>query len=186
ITYQNEYYFSDLSIRLDQARNKSVVADLDNVWNKFLPDQQFSFNFLDEQLQRLYESDQQIGRYAVVFTVLAYLVASLGIIGIAAFSIERRVKEIGIRKVFGATPASILLLLSRDFLRLVLIGIAIAVPVSLMVINRWMQNFAYRADVAWWLLGWCALAALSIAQLTISFQAMRAAVVNPVKTLRVD
>ncbi|HTE25856.1 FtsX-like permease family protein [Flavitalea sp.] len=184
ITYQNEYYFSDLSIRLDQTRKRKVIEGLQRVWKEFLPNQQFSYNYLDEQLENLYQSDKQISQYAVVFTALSLVVACLGIIGIAAFNIERRVKEIGVRKVFGATAHSILFLLSGDFLKLVLMGIVAAIPVSLLVINRWKQNFAYRADTAWWLFALCGIIVLCIAQLTISFQAIRAAAANPVKSLR--
>jgi putative ABC transport system permease protein len=186
ITYQNEYYFSDLSIRLDQSRNRNVIEGLQRVWKEFLPNQQFSYNYLDEQLENLYQSDKQISRYAVVFTILSFVVASLGIVGIAAFNIERRVREIGVRKVFGATAGGILFLLCRDFLRLVLIGIVLAIPVSLLVINSWMQNFAYRTNIAWWLFTLCGFTAVCIALLTISFQAITAALANPIKSLRTD
>jgi putative ABC transport system permease protein len=186
ITYQNEYYFSDLSVRIDQAQKKNAIEGLQRVWKEFLPNQQFSYSYLDEQLENLYQSDKQISQYAVVFTALSFIVACLGIIGIAAFNIERRVKEIGVRKVFGATAGNILFLLSRDFLRLVFIGIIVAIPVSLLVINRWMQNFAYRSDIAWWLLALCGFTAISIAQLTISFQTIKASSANPVKSLRSD
>jgi putative ABC transport system permease protein len=186
ITYQNEYYFSDLSIRVNLNQNKNVIDDLRRIWNGFLPNQQFSYQFLDEELEKLYQSDRQISQYAAIFTVLSIIVACLGIIGIAAFNIERRVKEIGVRKVFGATPGKILILLSGDFFKLVLIGILIAIPVSWLAIIRWMQNFAYRTDIAWWLFALCGLSALCMAQLTISFQIMKAANTNPVKSLRAD
>jgi putative ABC transport system permease protein len=186
ITYQNEYYFSDLSIRLEPTRNREVIEGLQRVWKEFLPNQQFSYNYLDEQLENLYQSDKQISRYAVVFTILSFVVACLGIVGIAAFNIERRVREIGVRKVFGATAGSILFLLCRDFLRLVLMGIVLAIPVSLLVINSWMQNFAYRTNIAWWLLSLCGFTAVCIALFTISFQAITAALANPIKSLRTD
>lgn len=186
ITYQNEYYFSDLSVRLDLPNGNEAIAGLQKVWKQFLPNQQFSYYFLDKQLEKLYQSDVQSGRYVAIFTGLAFIVACLGIIGMAAFNIERRVKEIGIRKVLGATVTNIVFLLSRDFLRLVLISIVIAVPLSILAINRWMQNFAYRANTVWWLFAASGLAALCIAQLTISFQAMRAASANPVKSLHTE
>lgn len=186
ITYQNEYYFSDLSVRLDLNKQKEVMPRIQKIWKEFLPNQQFSYYFLDRQLQKLYESDLQTSQYVAIFTGLAFIVACLGIIGIAAFNIERRWKEIGVRKVLGATVTGIVFLLSRDFLRLVLISIALALPLAFLAINRWMQNFAYRTDVAWWIFAVSGLAALCVAQLTISFQAIRAAVANPVASLRAD
>jgi putative ABC transport system permease protein len=186
ITYQNEYYFSDLSIRVDLKKHQEVVTGLQKVWKEFLPNQQFSYYFLDKQLEKLYESDVQTSQYVAIFTALAFIVACLGIIGMAAFNIERRLKEIGVRKVLGATVTNIVFLLSRDFLRLVLISIALALPLSFLAINKWMQNFAYRTDAAWWLFAVSGLAALCIAQLTISFQTIRAAVANPVASLRAE
>lgn len=184
ITYQNEYYYTDLSVRLDLRRAHEALAGLQQVWKVFLPNQQFSYYFLDKQLENLYSSDIQTSRYVAIFTSLAFVVACLGIIGMAAFNIERRVKEIGIRKVHGATVTSIVVLLSKDFLKLVLVSIIIAFPVAWLVTNRWMQNFAYRANLSWWLFAVSGLAALCVAQLTISFQAIKAAIANPVKSLK--
>lgn len=186
ITYQNDYYYSDLSVRLDLRRAGEALAKLQQVWKVFLPDQQFSYYFLDQQLENLYSSDIQTSRYVALFTSLAFVVACLGIIGMAAFNIERRVKEIGVRKVLGATVMNIVVLLSKDFLKLVFVSILIAFPVAWLFTNRWMQNFAYRANLSWWLFAVSGLAAMCVAQLTISFQAIKAAITNPVKSLKAE
>jgi putative ABC transport system permease protein len=186
MTYLDEYYFIDLSIRVDLHKANEALAYLQRVWKEFLPNQEFSYYFLDKQLQKLYSSDIQTSRYVATFTLLAFIVACLGIIGMVAFNIERRVKEIGIRKVLGAGISNIVFLLSKELLKLVLISIVIALPLSLMAINQWMQNFAYRVNPGWWLFALSGLSALCIAQCTISYQAFRAARANPVKSLKME
>ena len=186
ITYQNEYYFSDLSVRIDPSMTGKVLSDLQSVWRQFLPGQQFSYYFLDQQLQSLYRSDIQTTTYLSLFTALAIFVASIGAIGMAVFNIERRRKEIGIRKVLGASVAGIVGLLSKNFLKLVIISFIIAVPLALIVTMKWMENFSYRIAISWWVFAICGLATILLAQLTIIYQAAKAAMANPVESLKTE
>ena len=134
--------------------------------------------------RKQYQTEQQ---YSTIFTVasaLAILIACLGLFGLAAYATEQRTKEIGVRKVLGASVGSLITLLSKDFLKLVLIAIIIATPVGWWMMDRWLQDFAYRVDLSWWVFALAGLLAVGIAILTVSFQSIKAALMNPVKSLR--
>ena len=143
-----------------------------------------TFHFLDENFSKQYQAEEKQGQVLLAFTLLAVLIACLGLFGLAAFAAEIRTKEIGVRKVLGASVASIVALLSKDFLKLVVIAIVIATPLAWYTMNRWLQEFAYKIDIEWWGFVLTGLLAISIALLTVSLQSMKAALMNPVKSLR--
>jgi putative ABC transport system permease protein len=141
---------------------------------------------MDADFDATYRSEQRVGTIFFVFTTLAIVIACLGIFGLAAYSAEQRSKEIGIRKVLGATVPSIVGMLSRDFIKLVFIAILIASPLAWFSMQKWLQSFAYRIDLHWWILAIGGSTALLIALLTVSFQAIKAAVANPVHSLKTE
>ena len=144
----------------------------------------FDFTFMDDRLQSQYQAELQLGRIFATFAGLAIFIACLGLFGLASFTTEQRTKEIGIRKVLGASVSGIVGMLSKDFLKLVLVANIIAWPLAWYGMNQWLQNFEFRTPFSWWIFGVAALAALVIALFTVSFHAVKAAVSNPVKALR--
>jgi putative ABC transport system permease protein len=186
MSYQYEYYFIDISIRVDLPKMQQTLARAEQEWKAFLPAQQFSWYFLDDSLQQLYRSDRQTGTLIAIFAAIAFIISVLGLTGVAAFAIERRTKEIGIRKVLGATVTSILILLSRELLLLVLISICIALPTAWWATYAWMQGFAYHESMSIWIFAVVAGFALLVAAITVNIQATKAAMANPVKSLRLE
>ncbi len=186
MTYQDEYYFSDLSVRIDLQHVQQSLSTLESVWKKHLPNQPFSYYFLDKQLEQLYMSETQTSMFVAIFASLSFAVACLGIIAMTAFNLRRRVKEIGVRKVLGAGIESIVVLLSVGFIKLIFVSIIIAIPIAWLVTELWMQNFAYRAGISWTLFFFTGLSAICIALLTIGFQTIKAARANPVESLRTE
>ena len=144
----------------------------------------FSYHFLDTAFNNVYRSEQRVAKIAITFSVLAILIACLGLFGLATYMAEQRTKEIGIRKVLGASVGSVVTMLSKDFLKLVTIAFCIAAPLAWWAMHNWLQDFAYRIDISWWIFGIAGVLALFIALFTISFQAIKAAVANPVKSLK--
>ncbi|MBV6442822.1 MAG: hypothetical protein EPGJADBJ_04548 [Saprospiraceae bacterium] len=162
----------------------AALAHMRQVWEKFNPDFPFDYTFLDENYGRLYEAEIRQGNLYMVFSGLAILIACLGLFGLATFAAFQRTKEIGIRKVLGATVSGITGLLAKDFLKLVGIAIVIASPIAWWAMNRWLQDFAYRIDIQWWVFAAAGAVAVAVAFLTVGFQSVRAALANPVKSLR--
>ena len=148
------------------------------------PSYPFSYKFLDESFNNMYRAEQRAGQVALSFSVLAILIACLGLFGLASFMAEQRTKEIGVRKVLGASMNNIVTMLSRDFLRLVLVSAVFAIPLSWFIMHRWLENFAYRVNISWWVFALAAILAVLIALVTISFQTVKAALTNPVDSLR--
>ena len=173
-----------VSFRIKGANAAPVVADLEQKWKNFAPDRPLSYRFMDETLNRMYASEQRTGTIALIFALLSVLVSCLGLFGLAAFTAEQRTKEIGIRKVLGASVGSVVGLLSKDFLKLVLIALVLAVPAAWWAMNKWLSDFAYRVDFGWPVFALAGLVAMGVAFLTVSSQALRAAVTDPVKSLR--
>lgn len=159
---------------------------LRKTWRERVPYRPFDFTFLDEQFNALYRDDQRTGEIIAVFSALAIFIAGLGLFGLATFAADSRTKEIGVRKVLGASVPSIVMLLSREFIVLILIGLAAAVPLAYIGMNRWLENFAYRIDMPWEVFPLAGLAALFVALLTVSYQAIQAALADPVKSLRYE
>lgn len=173
-----------MSFRYNAADSKEVITALENNWKAIAPTQPFSYKFLDDSFAKMYEAEQRIGSIAMVFALLAILVSSLGLFGLASFMAEQRTKEIGIRKVLGASAGNIVGLLSKDFIKLVLIALVVATPLAIWGVNQWLQDFAYRIHVGWWVFVVAGLSAVLIAVLSVSYQAIRAALSNPVESLR--
>lgn len=173
-----------ISIRYNAAESENLIADLEKRWKTMAPDQPFSYQFLDDAFARMYSNEQRIGALAGVFAGLAVLVSCLGLFGLVAFTAEQRTKEIGIRKVLGAGMGSIIGLLSRDFLKLVLLAILLATPCAWYFMHNWLQNFAYHVGLNGWIFLLAGAAAIGIAVLTVSYQSIKAAMANPIKSLR--
>ncbi len=182
----SQVYFNNLTVKLSGANTAAALVYLEKTWRKFLPDIPYQYTFLDENFDKLYQSEQRQGTIFTVFACIAIFIACLGLFGLSAFSITQRIKEIGVRKVLGANVTSIVSLLSADFLKLVLLAAVIAFPVAWFAMNNWLQDFAYRISIQWWVFVVAAIAATLVALITISFQAIKAAVANPVKSLRTE
>ena len=171
-------------IKLAAGNLKNTMAQLEKVFHQNVPNGAFEYTFLDQYVQRLYAGEQRTATIVLCFSALAIFIACLGLFGLAAFMAEQRTKEIGIRKVLGASVASLAVLLSANFLRLVLVSIVIASPVAWWLMNKWLQDFAYRITVSWWIFPLAGAIAVMVALATISFQAVKAAVANPVNSLK--
>ncbi|MEP6748021.1 MAG: FtsX-like permease family protein [Bacteroidota bacterium] len=176
--------FHNLSVKITGDHIQAVLAHLENTWKKFSPEMPFQPVFLDDKFDALYKSEQKQGTIFTVFACIAILIACLGLFGLSAFTISQRVKEIGVRKVLGASTGSIVTLLSKDFLKLVAVAAIIAFPVAWFAMHSWLQDFAYRINMPWWIFIVAAIVAALVALITISFQAIKAALSNPVKSLR--
>ena len=162
------------------------LQSIQDVWHNLNANEPFDYNFLDKDFQKNYDAENKLSAIVGNFTIIAILISCLGLFGLATFSAEQRIKEIGVRKVLGASVTSIVTLLSKDFLKLVGIAIIIASPVAWWIMNKWLESFAYRTNISWTVFVITTLVALFIALFTISFQAIRAAVKNPVKSLRTE
>lgn len=173
-----------IAVRLHAGDVEDHIQSIRSTWQEFAPDTPFDYTFLSEDYARLYDSEQRLGRVFTVFSVLAILIACLGLFGLAAFMAVRRTREIGIRKVLGASVAGIVGLLSRDFLKLVLLALAIAIPIAWYGINKWLQGFAYRVELQWWIFALAGAIAIAVAFLTVSYQSVKAALGDPVDALR--
>jgi putative ABC transport system permease protein len=171
-------------IKVKTADMHGLVTSIENQWNDHHADAPFSYSFLDDQFAQLYIAEARTGKIFTSFAILAVIIASLGLFGLSAFSIRQRVKEIGIRKVLGASSGSITGMLSAQFLKLVSLSVLIAIPVTWYAMHRWLQEFAYRIEIQWWVFVLAGALALTIAFITVSFQTVKAALTNPVKSLR--
>jgi len=175
---------SIMSIRINTADIPGLLAQVKSKWKAVSPNQVFSYSFMDKDFDAIYRSEQRMGTISIAFTSLAIVIACLGLFGLAAYAAEQRTKEIGIRKVLGANVSIIVGMLSKDFIKLVIIAIVIATPIAWWAMQKWLQSFAYRQNVQWWVIALAGFGAILIAFITISFQAIKAAVANPVNSLR--
>lgn len=173
-----------VSAKIDAANLPATLAAIESKWKTIIPNRPYSYTFLDELFDRQYRAEERFGRLFLNFAILAIFISCLGLLGLAAYSTMQRTKEIGIRKVMGASVTGIVNLLSIDFLKLVLISFFVAAPVAWYYMHQWLQGFAYRTPIVWWIFAVAGIAALVIAIATISFQAIKAAIMNPVKSLR--
>lgn len=175
-----------VAIRTTMNRTQASISALENIYTELNPAFPFSYSFLDADLENMYDGEQQMGMIFNLLALLAIFISCLGIYGLSAFMAEQRIKEIGIRKVLGATTVSLVNLLSKDFLKLVLLALVISIPVSWYYLNEWLQLFAYRINISWWMFVTAAAVVLLITLLTVSYQSIRTANVNPVKSLRTE
>jgi putative ABC transport system permease protein len=178
--------FSLISVKVNPANVKNTIAAIEKEYKTLIPNRPFSYYFLDEFFDRQYRNEERFGRLFLNFAVLAIFISCLGLLGLASYSTMQRTREIGIRKVMGASVSNIINLLSKDFLKLVIISFFIAAPVSWYFMHKWLSDFAYRINISWWIFAMAGLLAILIAVITISLQAFRAAVANPVKSLRTE
>ncbi|GAO43839.1 ABC transporter permease [Flavihumibacter petaseus] len=175
-----------LYVRPVPGKTTAALAAVKKLWTQHNPANPFEYNFLDDSYNKLYQADQRMGELFKVFAVVAILISCLGLFGLMAYTAQLKTREIGIRKVLGASVASVIALLARDYVRLVLLAIVIAFPLGWYGMDRWLQDFAYRVPVRWWIFPLAGGSALLVAVLTIGFQAIRTAVSNPVKSLRTE
>jgi putative ABC transport system permease protein len=173
-----------LSLKIDAAHIDQAIQHVKQTWASLAPDVPLEYSFVDESIGRQYGSEQKMEGIFYVFSVLSLLIACLGLFGLTTFVVERKIKEIGIRKVLGASISGIVGLLSKDFLLLVLISMLIASPLAWYFMNNWLQSFAYHIHIYWWMFLLAGLLAILIAFITISFRAIKAAMANPVAALR--
>ena len=175
---------SYISVRLQAGNTAKWLSGLENKWKGFVPDSPFDYSFLDSEFESLYRSEQSMGTVFAIFTFISIFVACLGLFGLSIYTLARRTKEIGVRKVLGATVQNIVALVSKDFLKLVLISAIIAFPIAWLAMSKWLEDFAYRITIGWAVFAFASITALLIAFFTISFQAIRAGRANPVTSLR--
>ncbi len=173
-------------VKLSGNNIESTLAPIQSIWKKFPSERALDYSFLDETFAALYKSESRFQKVFVSLVILGIIIACLGLLGLATFAAQQRVKEIGIRKVLGASIPNIVRLLSKDFLKLVFIAFVIAIPVGWYATNQWLQDFAYRIDIKWWVFLLAGIIAAVIAFLTISFQTIKAAIANPIKNLRTE
>lgn len=177
-------WMASLSIKVNTTNLPALMNKIESTWKGLSPNQHFEYSFMDEDFNALYASEQRMGKLFIIFTTLAIIIACLGLFGLAAYAAEQRNREISIRKVLGASVSSIASMLSKDFVKLVIISIIIATPLAWLVMQKWLQGFAYRQNIQWWVFVITGLGALFIAVITVSYQSIKAAVVNPADSLR--
>jgi putative ABC transport system permease protein len=175
-----------LSVKVNPAHIKGTIAAIEKQFKTIIPNRPFSYYFMDEFFDRQYRSEERFGKLFLNFAILAIFISCLGLLGLASYSTMQRTREIGIRKVMGASVSNIINLLSKEFLKLVFISFFIAVPVAWYFMHKWLADFAYRTHISWWIFAAAGIMALLIAVVTVSVQAFRAAVANPVKSLRTE
>ncbi len=174
------------SIKMQATDPPSTIVSIKKVWDRFYPGDPFEYFFLDENFEQQYAENQRFGVVFGLFALSAIAIACFGLLGLSAYNVLQRTKEIGIRKVLGASTENLLLILSRDFLLLVGVAFVIAVPVTWLAMHSWLDSFAYRIGISWWIFAVAGLMAAAIAFITVGGQAMKAAMQNPVRSLRTE
>ena len=178
--------YRHLLVKISPTDVPATLAFLQQQWTTFAPQRPFDFQFLDQEFDALYRAEERAGQLFGFFAGLAIFIACLGLFGLASFAAEQRTKEIGVRKVLGASVPTVVLLLSKDFTWLVLVAFVVAVPVAYVAMNQWLDHFAYRIDIPWPIFLVAGLAVLVVAWLTVSYQSVKAALANPVESLRYE
>ena len=186
LVIQLDEEYGKIAMRIDTKNIPLLISQVENKWKSMAPGQPFSYTFLDADFNKIYNADQRTGTLFVTFAVFAILIACLGLFGLVTYAAEQRIKEIGIRKVLGASVSEIVNMISKDFVKLVLIGFVIAFPIAWWMMNKWLQSFAYRVNISWSVFAIAGITATLIAFITVSFQAIKAAIANPVKSLRTE
>jgi len=177
---------NSISVKVNPENIGATIKTIKAKYSEFFPGNVFDYYFLDEKFNEQYKDDQLFGKAFSIFAAFAIFIACLGLLGLSLFATTQRTKEIGVRKVLGASVANIVMLLSKDFIRLVLIAFIISAPLAYYIMHAWLQDFAYRINIEWWVFAGAALLSVTIALATISFQAIKAAIANPVKSLRTE
>jgi hypothetical protein len=182
--YQPNVGYSGLLVKTRPGLNREAIANIERVYKKYEDQATFTYEFVDEALENQYRAEQNTGRIVLYFSCLTIFVSCLGLLGLTTYTAEQRKKEIGIRKVLGARVITIVGLLSNDFLKLVLIAILVATPLAWSIMSGWLENFAYRILLEWWMFLLAGVLMITVAVVVVSLQAMKAAMANPVKNLR--
>lgn len=182
----NSGWYGYVSVRVETKDVQHTIRSLQDTWKKILPDHPFEYFFVDEDYEKQYKTEQRLGSLSVMFSTLTIFISCLGLFGLVMVAVSQRTKEIGVRKVLGASATGITALLSKDFLKLVVASIIIATPIAWWLMNTWLSDFAYHIQISWWVLFIAGVAAIVIALLTVSFQAIKAAIANPVNSLRTE
>ena len=183
---QKDWGFGNLSVKINGSRTRDAIAFIQSVWKKNFPDHPFEYQFLDDHFNDVYRADSQVSTIIRILAALAIIISCLGLFGLASYSAERRIREVGIRKVLGASVNNIVSMLSKDFLKYVLIAALIALPLAWFSVHKWLEDYAYRVKISWWIFLASLVVAIVIAFITICFQAIKAAIANPVKSLRTE
>lgn len=173
-----------ITLRINTPDIPELINSIETTWNEMASGAPFSYAFLDERFDRMYRAELRISQIITTFAILAIFIACIGLIGLSTFMVNQRSKEIGVRKVLGATSIGIVQLLSQDFLKLVLIALFVAIPISWWAMGKWLEGFAYRTEISWHIFAWTALGTILLTLLTVSFQSLKAAVANPVESLK--
>jgi putative ABC transport system permease protein len=178
--------FHDVSVKIDGTKTKETIDFIGTTYKTIIPNFPFEYQFLDEHFEQLYEADKKVSKVVTILAMIAIIIACLGLLGLASYSAENRVKEIGIRRVLGASVTSVMSLLSKDFLKLVLLANIISWPIAWYILNAWLQNYAYRIEMSGWVFILAGLISLLIAIVAVSSQTFKAAIINPIKNLRTE
>jgi ABC-type antimicrobial peptide transport system permease subunit len=177
----------NITIKLNPAKSPSQsMAQIEKIWRKYVANVPFDYEFVDQQYGNKFKGEERIGKLSLYFSVLAILISCLGLFGMASFIAEQRTKEIGIRKVLGASVSNLWGLLSKDFVGLVLLSCLIATPIAYYYLNDWLKGYDYRIEISWWIFVAAAIGAILITLFTVSFQAVKAALMNPSKSLKTE
>lgn len=182
----NNTMYRQVAIKLATTNVPSTMQAIKNIWEKTFPDYVYEYRFLDDKIDSFYKQEKQLSQLYKIFSAVSILLSCLGLYGLASFMAVQRVKEVGIRKVLGATTGNVVYLFSKEFLLLIAIAFTIATPIAWLSMNQWLQGYVYRINISWWFFATGGLAAVVIALSTISFQAIKAAIANPVKSLRAE
>jgi ABC-type antimicrobial peptide transport system permease subunit len=186
IMYNEPGYRTSLFIQIKAGQAGKAVTAIKNIWKQRFPSFPYEYKFLDETFDQLYKNDTRISQLILIFSLIAIFISALGLFGLAAFTAEKRTKEIGIRKVLGASVQQIVTVLSKEFIFLVLISILAATPIAWYFMNKWLDNFAYRIGLSIWIFVAAGILSLIIALITVSIQAVKAAMANPADSLRTE
>ena len=184
VLHKKSYWGDNIIVQAQPGASMKALGIVENLFKDRFPGKVFSYTFLDEEFDQLYKNDQQSLLVALSFSIISIILSFLGLLGMVFFEIQQRMKEIGVRKILGASVSNIVRLLSTDFLKLILLSILIASPIAWWVMNKWLQDFAYRIEIQWWMFALAGILAVIIALVTVSFQAIKAALANPVNSLR--
>jgi putative ABC transport system permease protein len=183
---QLDEIYGKIAMRINTKNIPALISQVEDKWNSMAPGLPFNYTFLDTDFNTVYNADQRTGTLFTTFAVFAIFIACLGLLGLVTYAAEQRIKEIGIRKVLGAGVGEIVTMISKDFVKLVLIAFLIAFPIAWWAMNKWLESFAYRINISWWVFVLAGLLTIAIALLTVSFQAIKAAITNPIKSLRTE
>jgi putative ABC transport system permease protein len=181
---KKDWGYSEVSVKIKGDAAPAAIAHIESVWDTIIPEEEFQYKFLDDHFNEMYRSDQTLNTIVGMLTLLSILISCLGLFGLVSFTTEQRVKEIGIRKVLGASVGGVVAMLSKDFMKLILAAILIAIPISWYVVDSWIQDFAYRIAIEWWVFLLAGMIAIVIALATVSSHAFKAAMMNPVDSLK--